>query len=284
MIKEYYALTKPGIIYGNLITAAGGFFLASKGDVDIALFVFMLVGLAAVIASSCVFNNYYDRDIDGAMERTKGRALVIGRVPVRNALLFGFILICAGMAILAFHVHSLAALIALIGFFVYLALYTPLKRRTVHGTLVGAFAGAVPPVVGYTAVTNNLDLTALLLFLILAFWQMPHFYAIALNRFDEYAAAKIPVWPRERGIKSTKIYILMYIVLFSVAALSLTARSVTGYIYAICMSFLCIGWFLYGCWGLYKNEKRWAKNMFFISLVVLLVFSLLIGVDGFLQF
>ncbi len=284
MIREYYALTKPGIIYGNLITAAGGFFLAAHGSVDPALLFSTISGLGTIIASSCVLNNYYDRDIDKHMERTKRRALVVGTIPLLRSLLFATTLFIVGVSVLLFGSSSSALSAALFGFMVYLFFYTPLKRKTVHSTLVGAFAGAMPPVVGYLAVHPGLDATSILLFIILLTWQMPHFYSIALNRISEYEKASIPVWPLVHGEKSTRMHILVYVLLFLCSSLSLFAIGQTGIIYAVVMSILGASWFVYGALGLNYATTAWAKKMFFFSLVILLIFSLLISLDTFLRF
>ncbi|MDO8548268.1 MAG: UbiA family prenyltransferase, partial [bacterium] len=165
MIRTYYELTKPGIVYSNILVAAAGFFYASVGilggKIDWILGFWMLIGLACVIASACVFNNYLDRNLDAKMERTKERALASGKISNRNALIFGAILLVAGVKILFIFTNLLTLSVALAGFLVYVLLYSPLKPRTPYALFVGAIAGAMPPVVGYAAVTNTLNSTAL---------------------------------------------------------------------------------------------------------------------------
>ncbi len=221
MFKAYYQLTKPGIIYGNAITTVAGFFLASKGHFNLGLFLAALIGISLVIASGCVFNNYIDKDLDATMERTKNRALVTGAISVRGAIVFGAILGLLGLATLGLLTNTLTAEIALLGLFFYVVLYSLAKRRSVYGTIVGSISGAVPPVVGYCAVTGRFDLGALILFLILVFWQMPHFYAIAIFRQQDYTAAGLPVLPVVKGLRTTKIHILFYILAFTIAAAAL---------------------------------------------------------------
>lgn len=193
MIKEYYRLTKPGIVYGNVFTTLAAFLFASHWHIGSALLFGTLVGLALVIASACVFNNYFDIDIDKKMARTKARALVSGAISGQSALAYGTVLGLVGLYLLYTYTNVLTAAIALAGFVVYVCVYTPLKPRSALAVFVGAVAGAVPIVVGYTAVTNRLDLTALILFVCLFVWQLPHFIAIAVYRFDEYAAAGVPL-------------------------------------------------------------------------------------------
>lgn len=280
MIKEYYYLTKPGIIYGNAITAFAGFFLASKGDIDFKLLLAMLVGLSFIIASGCVFNNIADVGIDANMDRTKNRAMVKGSISKLSAIIFGTILLALGVVYLSLFTNFYSLSAALIGFAVYVLLYTPLKRRTVFATLIGAVAGATPPVVGYTAVTNHFDLGALILFLILVCWQMPHFYAIAIYRLNDYAAAGIPVLPIKQGIRITKIHMLVYIIAFILAATSLTYFRYTGYVYLGVAMLLGLAWL----WVVVKGFKAaddtlWAKKMFRFSLVVITLLCVIIPID-----
>lgn len=272
--KSYFLLTKPGIIFGNSVTAAAGFFLARGHYFDGGLFFAMLLGLGLIVASGCVFNNYIDRIADEKMARTKDRPLVSGAIAPKRALQFGTVLLLLGALVLAFFTNLLALSIALLGFFVYVALYSLLKYRTVHATLVGSIAGAVPPVVGYTAVSYVLDPAALLLFLVIALWQMPHFYAIAIYRQQDYAAASIPVLPIKKGILSTKIHMLLYIAAFIGACLLLYMYGYVGTVFLIVASVLGSLWGLLSVTGFWsKNNPLWARRMFIFSLVVVMGIS-----------
>jgi len=281
MFRAYFSLTKPGIILGNAITAAGGFLLASKGLVDYHLFAAMIIGLSLVIASACVFNNYLDRDIDAKMARTKKRALVKHLISDRNAITFAAILGIAGDLVLTFYTNLLTMHIALAGFFFYVIVYSLwAKRHTEHGTLLGSVSGAIPPVAGYTAVTNSLDIGAGILFLILVLWQMPHFYAIAIYRMKDYSNASIPVLPIKRGIYATKVYMLLYIIAFTLAAVSLTAFGYAGYIYALAAAVLGVVWLGMGVTGFdTKDSKLWARRMFLFSLLIITLLCIMMGVD-----
>lgn len=277
LIKAYYILTKPGIVYSNALTAVAGFFLAAKGVFDIGLFLAMLFGIAFVIASSCVFNNYIDRDIDSKMKRTQKRALVKKSIPEFHAIVFATALGFVGFFLLLCFTNLLTTFIAFVGFFFYVIVYTFSKRLTVHGTVIGSISGAVPPVVGYCAVTNNFDLAAFLLFLILVIWQMPHFYAIAIFRSEDYRAAKIPVLPIKKGLMQTKIQMLVYTILFIIAADALTFFHYTGYVYLIVMTLLGIGWLVLAVRGFKTaNGEKWARKFFFFSLIIIVLFSLLL--------
>jgi protoheme IX farnesyltransferase len=279
-MKEYVRLMKPGIIMGNLIAALGGFFLASKGHVDWVIFLGMSIGLSFVIGSACVFNNIHDRFMDEKMTRTKKRPLVTKTVELKPAFIFGILLLFFGILTLWKMTTVLALICSLVGFFVYVFLYTPLKPKTYHGTLVGAIAGAMPPVVGYVAVVNKIDTMSIILFLIFAFWQMPHFFAIALYRMPDYAQANIPIHPIIKGVDATKKQIAFYTFAFSFMAVMPFFLGYTGWIYFIIIVALSAYWFFLAFQGLMeKKEERWAKKIFGTSLLIVTLMSVLLGLD-----
>ena len=284
-IKEYYRLAKPGIIYGNLLTTIAAFLFASRWQFSphvLETFVAAVFGLGFVIGSGCVFNNYLDRHIDARMERTQKRALVSGRIRPRNALIFGGVCGIVGFAILWLHVNPLTAYIALFGWLMYVIVYGYAKRTTHWAAVVGAIPGAVPIVVGYTARTNHFDAAALLLFAILFIWQLPHFYAIAMYRLDEYVAAGIPVLPARKGLLFTRISIIAYIALFTIAVSLLTVFGYAGYLYLIAVLLLGIEWLVHALRRKpdgATQESAWARGVFLQSLIVLLVFSCVLAVS-----
>ena len=287
-IKEYYRLAKPGIVYGNILTTVAAFCFATHGHYSVLLVVPALgtfFGLSLVIASASVFNNYFDRDIDAKMERTQKRALVIGSISIRNALIYGVILGVIGFGLLLVLVNILSAIIALVGFISYVFIYTFAKRKTSWGALLGTVPGAVPMVVGYTAVTNHMDLAALILFLVLIFWQMPHFYAIALRRLREYQKADIPVFPSKYGTHTTKVHILCYVIAYFIATVSLWAFGFAGYVYLISVVVFGGIW-AWKAWQGFASKSEeadavWAKKLFLFSLIVLLTFCATIAVAPF---
>lgn len=281
--KKYYVLTKPGIIRGNLITAIAGFMYASRGSFSGSVLVALLAGVSLIIASGCVFNNYIDRDIDKKMSRTKKRALVVGSIKPLSALIYASLLGFIGFVTLFVFTNTLTATIGAIGFVSYVFVYGYAKRNTVHGTLVGSIPGSLSLVAGYTAVTGTFDLTAFLLFLIMAIWQMPHFYAIAIYRLDDYKAAGLPILSIKKGIKHTKVQIVAYIFLFGVACALLSIYSYAGYVYLAVMALVTTFWFVAGLKGFEAaDSEKWAKSIFGISLLVLLIFSILLSVDNYL--
>lgn len=281
MFKDYVSLTKPGIIFGNLIAAASGFFLASKGNIDLFLLLIVLFGTAFIVACGCIVNNYVDRDIDLKMARTMNRALAQGRVSVSSALFMALVLGVLGFWLLAAYSTTQSVLFGAIGLLVYVGFYTlKYKRNSVYGTLVGSLSGACPPVMGYVSITNSFDMGAALLLLIFCFWQIPHSYAIAIFRFNDYKAAKIPVLPVKYGMKVTKIHMYIYIIGYTVAALLLTVKGYTGYIYAVVVTLMSIYW-LYLVKFTYQadNEKAWGRKQFVFSIIVITVYSVLISLD-----
>lgn len=283
-IKAYYSLTKPGVLYGNAITAFAGFLLASQGHVNILLFIALAIGITLVIASACVLNNYLDQDIDSKMDRTRTRALIKGDVSGKGAVWFSIILGVVGIVILLLWTNLLTVAVGIVGFVDYVILYGMLsKRLSIHGTLVGSISGAAPILAGYVAVTGKIDAGAIIVFMILFLWQMPEFYSIAIFRLKEYKAAGVPVMSVIKGVRSTKIQIAAYTLLFVISTLLLTVYGYTGVIYFVVMTLLGLYWLRLGMEGLVTTQDdAWSRRMFKFSLVVLLVFSGLISVDAWL--
>lgn len=282
MFKQYLQVTKPGIIFGNLISVIGGFLLASKGTIDYPLFIATLLGVSLVVASGCVFNNYIDRDIDRIMERTKNRPLVKGLIDPKISLIYASALGIAGMLLLLVAANALAMLLAVIGFIVYVGIYSLyMKRKSVYGTLIGSLSGAAPPVIGYCAVTNEFDAGALILLLIFSLWQMPHSYAIAIFRFKDYKAANIPVLPVIKGISVAKTHIFLYILAFMVATLMLTISGYAGYKYLVVGAAVSLWWLGMAISGFKtENDDRvWARKLFIFSIVAITSLSVMMSVD-----
>lgn len=277
---NYYLLTKPGIILGNLVTVAAGFILGSGGHINFLLFLYTLLGITFVMASACVFNNYIDCPLDKKMNRTKNRALVIGLITGPHALLFGSILGLLGLLTLAVFTNMLTVAIAGIGFFVYVVLYSFWKGKTVYGTAIGSIAGAVPPVIGYCAASERFDAAAIILFAMLVLWQMPHFFAIALQHMEDYKRANIPTLPIVKGAWMTKIHMLLYIMAFVPLTMALTLFGYTGLVYLIVAPTISIAWMIL-CISGFKtiNDQRWGRQMFQFSLAVILVICTVIPLD-----
>jgi heme o synthase len=277
---NYYLLTKPGIILGNLVPFAAGFLLSSKGAFHFWLFLSALVGLALIMASACVFNNFIDRHVDKKMERTKNRALVTGIITPFRALLFATMLALFGNYILWNYTNLSCVLMANFGFFIYVVLYSLWKCHTVYGTAIGSVAGAVPPVVGYLSANPQWDLGALILFSMMVLWQMPHFFAIAIYRFEDYAAAGIPALPITKGIFRAKVHMALYIAAFIFTSVLLTHFNYTGRVYMTVVLALGSFWLILSVKGFKEeNERLWGRRMFALSLLVILSVCMAIPFD-----
>jgi protoheme IX farnesyltransferase len=267
------------------LSAAAGFLLASslKGKFGLGIFVATLAGISLVIAGGCVINNYIDRGIDVKMARTKCRRAMIDRIGPAQTIVYGIVLGLAGFWLLLAYVNVLTAIVGAVGLFFYLVMYGVSKRKSSFGTVIGSVSGAMPIVGGYTAVANRLDTAALILFLSMALWQMPHFYAIAMYRHKDYRAAGLPVMPIKRGSRVAKLQISAYIAAFTLAASLLTVLGYTGYIYLTVMVLLGAIWFRQGLKGFHvADDEQWARRMFLFSLIVLLSFSVMMSVGSIL--
>jgi len=280
-IKNYVLVTKPGIILGNLISAAGGFFLASRGHVDTALLVPTLMGISLVVASGCVFNNCIDRNMDRKMRRTRNRVLARGRMRPGAALFYGILLGIAGMILLWSAANMLCVAVLVSGFAVYVGLYSLfLKRRSVFGTLIGSLAGAAPPLAGYCAVSNRFDTGAAILLCIFSLWQMPHSYGIAIYRYRDYKAAAIPVLPVRHGMNAAKRHVVGYMLAFVAAAFMLTFEGYTGYRYLLVAAGMGLSWLIIGFSGYRTSDNRlWGRRLFVSSVLTITALSIMMSLD-----
>lgn len=271
LAKSYFELVKPERTLTNVLTAAAGFLLASAWSFNASLLVETLAGTTLIIASACVANNLLDRKIDQKMARTKGRVLVTGLISARAASNFLLALGAAGFALLAL-VNWLTFWLGALAFISYVFIYGYSKRKTVYSTLIGTLPGGLSLVAGYTAVTDRLDFTVVLLFLVMLAWQMSHFYAIAVFRVSDYKRANLPIWSVKKGLASTKIQILIWIITFTVVTLIL-AIHLSSWLLAGVMLIANVYWLKASLSG----EKNWARASFGASLSVMLVFCLVLA-------
>jgi protoheme IX farnesyltransferase len=282
VIKDYYYITKPGIIRGNILTLIAGFLVGSRLiTFKLDLLLYTIVGTSFVVASACVFNNVLDRKLDKKMTRTKNRALVTGSITVLQANIYATILGLCGLTLLIYKVNSLTALLGLAGMYFYAIIYSYFKRKNQYSTLVGSISGAVPPLAGYTAAINVIDNVGLTLFLSMACWQMSHFYSIAIYRLDEYKKAGIPLLPIIRGVKRTQISVFLYIFLFLIGCSILYLQHIFSDISIIALIILSTLWLGVGLYNFQsKDFKRWGKTMFLVSLIIISAWCLLLSVDS----
>lgn len=282
-IRAYLHILKPGITISNTISAVAGFFFGVSviNDFSSSTLVGLVLGIAAVISSACVANNVLDEKIDAKMKRTKRREVVTGVISKRAALLYSLILAGIGFALIFMLTNVLTGVLGVVAYVSYVALYGAAKRTTIWSTVIGTLPGALPLVAGYTAMTGRLDTAALILFAMMVFWQLGHFYAIAMFRRDDYAAAGLPVWSVARGLVSTKRQLFLFVWLFLLSAPLLSVAGYTGKLYAVAMVGAAAIWVVNGL-KKYDDDVAWARGMFFVSLSVLLIMCLLIAIGGFL--
>ncbi|GAA4713689.1 heme o synthase [Brevibacillus fulvus] len=273
--SDYLHLTKPGITISNLMTTFAGFWLASAGSPDWTILLYTLVGTALVIASGAALNNYYDRELDLKMKRTRNRGIAAGRIHPRNALAIGIVLLLAGLVILFMLVNPLAAVWGLIGHVFYVLIYTPMKRVSSLNTVVGGISGAAPPVIGWVAVTQSMDMGAWLLFLILFLWQPPHFLALAMLKVEDYRAGGIPMLPVVKGFAETKRQMFLWGAALVPASLLLFFHGNVNYIYLVSMTILGLIYLVLLFQGFsVKDELKWARKLFSYSILYLMLMCL----------
>lgn len=279
ILADYWALCKPRVVALMLLTALVGMYLASPGWVPLPLVATSMLGIALCAASAAAVNHIIDRHIDSVMARTKNRPIASERLRPTQALLFAAVLALLGAFILYRFVNPLTAILTLVTLIGYAGIYTGyLKRATSQNIVIGGLAGAAPPLLGWTSVSNSLTPEALLLVLIIFTWTPPHFWALAIYRSSEYAKAEIPMLPVTHGIAYTKLHIVLYTVLLFIVSLLPTIIGMSGLLYGAAAAVLG-GRFLYWAWRLYKaDEPQIAMQTFRFSityLMLLFVFLLL---------
>jgi len=284
VVRDYVALTKPRILSLLLLTALGGMFLASGGVPDASLTLVVMVGGALAAGGAHALNHYLDRDIDGLMSRTHDRPVASGRVPPQRALALGILLNLIAFAMLGALVNPLSAALTLSATLFYALVYTMgLKRTTPQNIVIGGAAGAIPPMVGWTAVTGSLDLPAVYMFAIIFFWTPPHFWALALLIKDDYARAKIPMLPVVTGVGQTKWSILLYSLLLVALTIMFFTTQAVGWVYLAAASALGAT-FLFYAWRLLRRPGiLGARSLYLYSLLYLALLFIAIAVDSLIK-
>ena len=252
--RDYYELTKPRVVILIVFTAVVGMFLSVPGWPDAALAIFGTIGIAMAASSAAVFNHVLDARIDILMMRTRGRPLPQGRLTERSALIFASSLCVLSMIILWFLVNPLTAALTFFSLIGYAVIYTAwLKRATPQNIVIGGAAGAAPPVLGWTAITNEVTSGALLLFLIVFVWTPPHFWALAIARLEEYRKVEIPMLPVTHGVPYTRLNILLYSILLLLVTIMPYLTGMSGLIYLVAALGLG-GYFLYYAVRMYRDH------------------------------
>ena len=283
VIQSYYQLTKPRIILLLLITTAGGMWLAAEGQVDPQLLVITLVAGACAAGSANTLNCLYDRDIDYVMERTRHRPLPSGRVHPWHALTFAIVLATLSFSLLTYFANLVSALLAMSGILFYVLVYTHwLKRHSTQNIVIGGAAGAIPPLVGWAAVTGDLSWVAWTLFAIIFFWTPPHFWALAMMIREDYASVKVPMLPVVEGEEATAKQIWIYtLLLIPISLLLAYPLNVVGPIY-ISVALLLGGFFVFKAWQLLKapQDLGVARSVFKYSILYMMLLCTGIALDS----
>ena len=281
--RDYYELCKPNVVWLMILTAIVGMCMATQGPVPVATVIFASVGIALCAASAAAVNHLADQHVDAVMARTSGRPIVRGKIDSQSAAVFALILGCLGMLVLLTLVNALTAWLTLASLVGYAFIYTLyLKRATPQNIVIGGLAGAMPPLLGWTAVTNQIDGHALLLVLIICAWTRPHFWALAIARKDEYAQVDIPMLPVTHGEKYTAINMLLYTVILFLSSLLPFATGMSGLIYLVGSAMLG-GIFIYQSVVLLMGmKKRDAMKMFRFSIVYLMAIFPIMLLDHYL--
>jgi len=281
-IKDYTTLTKPKVNLLLVITALSAIFLASDSLPSISVLFAVIVGGTLASGGAGAINHSIDKDIDNTMKRTSKRPVAGERISKSNALLFGIVLNVASFIILTYLTNILAALMAISGTLFYVIIYSIwLKKKTYHNIVIGGAAGCFPPLVGWSAVTGDLSLSAWYLFAIIFFWTPPHFWALAMLMKDDYSKANIPMLPSVVGIKATFKPMTLHTVTLILLTLVMTfVNSKLSYIYFF--SCLTIGtYYLFLTYRLYKDYDRQNNlKIYKFSLLYMMLFSVIVIVDS----
>lgn len=283
--RDYYELTKPRVVALIVFTAVVGMFLATPGMVPWSALLFGTLGIGLSAASAAAINQLVDTPVDSLMGRTRHRPLPTGHLSVPQALTFALILGVAGLGMLVTLVNTLTAVLTFASLIGYAVIYTVfLKRATPQNIVIGGAAGAAPPVLGWTAVTGQIDPHALLLFLIIFAWTPPHFWALAIYKRDEYAKVNIPMLPVTHGIAFTRLQVLLYtLVLFAVTLLPF-ATGMSGWLYLFGAVTLGGGFLYYAVEMIRTRDDRVAIRTFGYSIIYLMALFAFLLVDHYLPY
>jgi len=282
--QDYLELTKPRVVALMMITTWVGMLLASPVyEFPWFVFCFGTIGIAFSAGSAAVVNHLVERHIDIHMRRTHNRPIATGRILPKNAFIFSFILGGVGLSILTLLINPLTACLTLISLVGYALFYTLfLKRATPQNIVIGGLAGAAPPLLGWTSVTADISAFSLLLVLIIFIWTPPHFWALAIYRYDDYAKAKLPMLPVTHGVAFTKLCILLYTILLLLATILPYLIGACGMMYLTCAIGLGVGFCYYAVKLYFSNDPILALHTFTYSIIYLMALFLGLLLDHYL--
>ena len=279
-ISGYLKLTKPSIIYLLILTSATAMFLADGFAGDLSKVIFGLFGIALIASSSAVINQILDVEIDSKMARTKNRPLVKGEISASSAKVFSGVLLISGTILLLIFNNVLTLALTLLTWAFYSFFYTQiLKFAGTQNIVIGGIAGAMPPLLGWTAVTNSVDALPLLMVLIIFIWTPPHFWALSINRKEDYVAAKIPMMPVIKGTEYTKLQIALYSVLLAVTSIFPFATGYLGGFYFISALVLNAAFIVMAVVLIFDKSNKLALPLFLYSIVFLTILFICMALD-----
>lgn len=281
VVTDYVRLTKPRVISLLLVTTAAAMFVAADGHPDGWVVLWTLIGGYLAAGGANAINQFVDRDIDSAMARTTERPVVAGRVTPTRALVFGIALGIASAVLLGLLVNWLAAGLAIVGLLVYVGVYTLwLKRNTPHNIVIGGAAGAVPPLVGWAAVTGTLSLEAWILFAIVFFWTPPHFWALALILKRDYSDARVPMLPVVAGESETRVQVVLWSFVMVGVSLLPIAAGAAGLLYFVSALALGAIFVALAIAGWREEGLVYTRHTFKYSLLYLALLFLALVIDA----
>jgi len=283
LLKSYYQLCKPNVVYMMLICAFVGMLLAEQNVSSYSYLFVSLIGIALCAASAAAVNQVVDRDADASMTRTDQRPLPKGELTVMHASIFAFVIGLLGALILYFYVNVLTMMLTIGSLIGYAFIYTIyLKRATPQNIVIGGLAGAAPPLLGWSSISNTIDPYALLLVLIIFVWTPPHFWALAIYRKDEYAKESIPMMPVTHGVAFTKLQIVLYtIILFIVSVLPYVVL-MSGVIYLVSALVLSTLFLYYSINLFYSDDDEDAMKTFQFSIYYIFLIFLALLADHYI--
>ena len=281
--RDYYEITKPRVVALLVLTALVGMCLSVPGAIPWQLLVPAMLGIGFLSSAAAAINHIVDERIDGIMGRTHNRPVATGRLAPKDATIFAMMLAVSGFAILYSFVNPLTAWLTFAGLVGYSFVYTMyLKRATPQNITIGGLAGAIPPLLGWTAMTNEIHGNALLLVLLIFTWTPPHFWALAIHRKDDYAKVNIPMLPVTHGVNFTKTQILLYTELLFVVGLLPYLVGMSSWLYLIGAVVLNLGFFMYA-WKLKFNAtEETAMDTFKFSIIHLMILFVVLLLDHYL--
>jgi len=283
LLNSYYQLCKPNVVYMMLICAFVGMLLAEESVGSFGYLFVALTGIALCSASAAAINQVIDRNTDASMTRTDQRPLPKGELSVTHASVFAFIIGVTGALILYFYVNTLTMILTIASLIGYAFIYTIyLKRATPQNIVIGGLAGAAPPLLGWSSITNTIDPYALLLVLIIFVWTPPHFWALAIYRKEEYAKESIPMLPVTHGVIFTKLQIVLYTIILFIVSLLPYVVLMSGLIY-LYSALILSSMFLYSSVKLYySSDDEDAMKTFQFSIYYIFLIFLALLVDHFI--